>query len=240
MVDPVNASDLESLFDPARKPMFAGKSETWWHEHGIHLAERSAFVAESDCRGLVATVLELQRDDYWRKFSSDWAEFCQSVFGRPAAWIEQVVQGVRVLYRQQPERFKDAVPSNEALAQMAKELEPAGPAPVAGMASPNPEGVNQYTERNDGDRQPSSERGTTQRNIIRRIKRDHPEIAEQLERGEFPSARAAGLAAGFIKPSPPTVRLVAPEKVAAQLIARMGDEWAAQLTTHLTDLLTAP
>ena len=45
------------------------------------------------------------------------------------------------------------------------------------MASPNPKGVNQYTERNDGDHHLSLTRGTTQRNILRRIKRDHPDIA---------------------------------------------------------------
>ncbi len=39
--------------------------------------------------------------------------------------------------------------------------------------------------------------------IVRRLKRDHPAIAAALGRGEYPSARAAGIAAGFIKqPSP--------------------------------------
>jgi hypothetical protein len=39
--------------------------------------------------------------------------------------------------------------------------------------------------------------------IVRRLKRDAPEIAEALARGEFVSARAAGIAAGFIKPKTP-------------------------------------
>lgn len=44
-------------------------------------------------------------------------------------------------------------------------------------------------------------RGSNQADtIVRRLKRDHPEIAEALARGEFASARAAGIAAGFIKP----------------------------------------
>jgi hypothetical protein len=34
--------------------------------------------------------------------------------------------------------------------------------------------------------------------IVRRLKRDHPKIAESLGRGEFKSARAAGIAAGII------------------------------------------
>jgi hypothetical protein len=35
--------------------------------------------------------------------------------------------------------------------------------------------------------------------IVRRLKRDHPEIAAALARGEYRSARAAGIAAGIVK-----------------------------------------
>jgi hypothetical protein len=35
--------------------------------------------------------------------------------------------------------------------------------------------------------------------LIRRLKRDAPAIAEALARGEYPSARAAGIAAGIVK-----------------------------------------
>ncbi len=39
--------------------------------------------------------------------------------------------------------------------------------------------------------------------LVRRLKRDFPEIAEALARGEYPSARAAAIAAGIIrKPTP--------------------------------------
>lgn len=41
-----------------------------------------------------------------------------------------------------------------------------------------------------------------------RLRRDAPEVADALERGEFKSARAAAIEAGIIKPVP-TVRLVA-------------------------------
>jgi hypothetical protein len=39
--------------------------------------------------------------------------------------------------------------------------------------------------------------------LVRRLKRDAPEIAEALARGEYKSARAAGIAAGIVKvPTP--------------------------------------
>lgn len=51
-------------------------------------------------------------------------------------------------------------------------------------------------------------RGTTGADYIKaRLRRDHPEIAEQLEQGEFKSARQAGIAAGFVK-NVPAIRLV--------------------------------
>lgn len=46
----------------------------------------------------------------------------------------------------------------------------------------------------------SSTHGSTDANyLVRRLKRDRPKIAAALARGEFPSARAAGIAAGFVK-----------------------------------------
>jgi len=52
-------------------------------------------------------------------------------------------------------------------------------------------------------------KGGNQAAYIRaRLRRDAPEVADALERGEFKSARAAAIEAGIIKPVP-TVRLVA-------------------------------
>ena len=72
--------------------------------------------------------------------------------------------------------------------------------------------------------------------IKARLRRDHPEIAEELERGEHRSARAAGIAAGFVK-DVPTIRMSDPNKAAASVINRMGEEWAASLAAALTEAL---
>jgi hypothetical protein len=45
--------------------------------------------------------------------------------------------------------------------------------------------------------------GTSSRYRIARLKRDHPEIADALARGEYPSVRAAAKAAGLVhEPTP--------------------------------------
>lgn len=58
--------------------------------------------------------------------------------------------------------------------------------------------------------------------LTARIRRDAPEVAEALDRGEFKSARAAAIEAGIIKPVP-TIRLVSDIRVVA-----------AKLCQHLT------
>lgn len=213
MAAPLNLSEFESLFDPNRKPLYVGKSKEWWYKHGKVMTEQSAFVADSDCRGLVARVMELQRDDYWRQFSDDWGEFCLDAFGRPAEWIEQVVEGVRVLHLQEPSRLKQAVPAKEA--QLSAHGRP-----------------KKGEERKGADR--TLKRGSESADYIKaRLRRDHPEIAKQLEAGEFKSARQAGIAAGFVK-AIPTVRIVEDlEKVAESLRKHLNSEQLSELLVLL-------
>lgn len=71
--------------------------------------------------------------------------------------------------------------------------------------------------------------------IKARLRRDHPEIAEELERGEHRSARAAGIAAGFIK-DVPFVPMNEPAKAAAAILRRTGKDFAAQLAIELANL----
>jgi len=72
--------------------------------------------------------------------------------------------------------------------------------------------------------------------IKARLRRDHPEIAEALEQGEYRSARAAGIAAGFIS-DVPTVRMVEPAKAAQAIVKRVGREFAVQLAVELAQLV---
>ena len=79
------------------------------------------------------------------------------------------------------------------------------------------------------------EQGNSAEYIKARLRRDHPEIAEELERGEHRSARAAGIAAGFIK-DVPSVPMNEPAKAAAAILRRTGKDFAAQLAIELANL----
>ena len=58
-------------------------------------------------------------------------------------------------------------------------------------------GVNQHTRGVDN---VNSSDGNSVRYLVRRLKRDRPDIAERLVNGEFKSARAAAIVAGIIHP----------------------------------------
>tara|TARA_A100001391_G_scaffold191393_1_gene164685 strand:- start:213 stop:845 length:633 start_codon:yes stop_codon:yes gene_type:complete len=79
-------------------------------------------------------------------------------------------------------------------------------------------------------------RGTTGADYIKaRLRRDHPEIAEELERGEHRSARAAGIAAGFIK-DVPTIRMADPVKAAKLVHSRLDSDFLKQFLAELLKL----
>ena len=80
--------------------------------------------------------------------------------------------------------------------------------------------------------------GTSAQYIKAKLKADHPEIAEQLERGEFRSARAAAIKAGIVK-DVPTVRMVEPAKAAQAIVQRVGVEFAEQLAVALAEAVAA-
>ena len=90
-------------------------------------------------------------------------------------------------------------------------------------------------QQNQDDNVILKDQGNSADYIKARLRRDHPEIAEELERGEHRSARAAGIAAGFIK-DVPSVPMNEPAKAAAAILRRTGKDFATQLAIELASL----
>ena len=109
-----------------------------------------------------------------------------------------------------------------------------GDAPKEGMQTVNPFG---RRGKELGYRDNVVHRGTSEEYVVRRLKRDAPELAGALARGEFPSARAAGIAAGFIKPSSPSLQLKDPAPTARKLLEKQGPDWCLQLMEELSELV---
>jgi hypothetical protein len=106
-----------------------------------------------------------------------------------------------------------------------------GPPPEAGLANPSGKKKDLGYNGNVGSR------GNSEEYVVRRLKRDAPDLAEALARGEFDSARAAGIAAGFVKPSPPSLQLKEPSPTAQKLLAKKGKEWCLELLEELSSLV---
>lgn len=198
MADAVNVADLDHLWDPNATPLFTVKPPEWVATYLPRYCQSVSDRADSDCRGLALCVRELQRDGFWQRIFPDWETCCQALFQRPAAWVEQVVEGVRVLHAQ---GHQGEIPREQAMAALKSH------------------GGDRRSEqaRQDQGSDRTLKRGDNAAYLKARLQRDRPEIAEALERGEFRSARAAAIEAGIIKPVP-TVRLVDDmEKVAAKI-----------------------
>jgi hypothetical protein len=80
-------------------------------------------------------------------------------------------------------------------------------------------------------------RGTTGAAYLQaRLRRDAPELADALERGEIKSARAAAIEAGIITPFP-SIALKDPAHAAQRMLDRKGQTWCLQLLEELSELI---
>ena len=98
---PSYVKDLEVYFDSNRADWYKDKSFEWFKKYGSKMVESTAFKADSDMKGIAGSVLQLQTNDYWKKFYPDlrWSEFCLEVFHRPASCIDDVIKSVKNLHK---------------------------------------------------------------------------------------------------------------------------------------------
>jgi hypothetical protein len=81
----------------------------------------------------------------------------------------------------------------------------------------------------------STQGGTSQSYLLRRLARDAPEVLDRVKSGEIKSARAAAIAAGIIKPVP-VVRLVDDaQRAAHSIVSKMDRGWCIALATAIAE-----
>lgn len=223
MVNAVNLEGLDGLWDPAAQPLFASKPPEWIATYLPRYCQSSSDRTESDCRGLALIVRELHRDGFWERLFPDWNSCCLALFKRPAAWVAQVVEGVRVLQAQGEE---GPIPVARAVATANHALNLTGP-----FADPgNPHGnCDNITVRSQGNG------GTSAAYLAARLKKaGRDDLLEQVgPKKLYRSIRAAAIEAGIIKPVP-TVRLVADMAVVA---GKLCQHLTQQQRIQLIDLL---
>lgn len=158
--------------------------------------------------------MSIVRDhELWRETdATSWEDYCTRIVGKPLEWCRWIIGGYESLRgeRDGPIPEADALSRGMAVAEiMARSPALAvrgqigrgrkGPASDVPAAFIDPDG--RFVEvRAD---KVSSNHGNNVTYLAARIKRDHPDIAAAVARGEYRSMRQAALAAGIVKPPDP-------------------------------------
>jgi hypothetical protein len=232
MADAVNVSDLDHLWDPKATPLFTVKPPEWVATYLPRYCQSVSDRADSDCRGLALTVRELQREGFWQRIFPDWETCCQALFKRPAAWVEQVVEGVRVLHSQ---GHQGEIPRGAAIAAAAEAHAAATLADRRGF-NPAHRPSSQPEVKPDNISLNDKGFGTSAAYLAARLKKaGRDDLLEQIGPGKLHrSVRSAAIEAGIIKPVP-TIRLVEDlAKVAAGIRKHLTAEQVQQLVVELT------
>lgn len=179
----------------------------------INLAENSRYLARF-CD-------KLDQGELWRKATPTWDEFCWKVFGHPAYYVQTIRVGVALL-----DKGDDAPITAKDAHKATEEARRAEIAELTNKVSAlEKHGTNQHK---DGVKLlKSTKNGPTSEYLVARIKRDRPDIADRMIKGEFKSVNAAARESG-IRVNP-TIRLGSPQTVADAIVRLMGEEYAVAL-----------
>jgi len=177
----------------------------------IRLAQNSAVSEESSARYLINKLDQLIEANTWPKRlegqPKTWARFCKEVIGYDLDYITTIESGIKLLDSKGVENptiqeAHAAGSRQEQAVKVAREnQEPLRE--KAGRPS-KPEMV--LNSKNSTISKPSGKpkKGSTSaKTRVKQLRRDHPEIAERLEKGEFKSVAAACRAAKGKEPDPP-------------------------------------
>ena len=167
----------------------------------IHAGMRMADIfhaLHADCRRLPELLDECEQAGWMGYGGRD--EFIVGELNWPTARVNLALAGLDAFDLTKPVTFDAAVSAAERMREAV---------PLAGH------GVNQHSAGVDNIN--SSTGGTSAAYLAARIKRDRPDIAEAVERGEYRSIRAAAIDAGI-------VRKPCPLRAAQNAVRKMTDE----------------
>jgi len=189
-------------------PDFTVEGSRAWADTLVSNGRKYADFTEKDVRPLVERYRKLKEHEAWKIWLPDEPKtperFCEEAFGYSMEFLETMDKGVQVL---DSHGHDGPVSKREALQALAPAPDHVGRGHRSDQITPN--------------------RGTGQTYIVRRLKRDRPDLAQRVIDGEM-SARAAGIEAGFVHRTQ-SVRVDDPQSAARALRRHMSAETLAQL-----------
>jgi hypothetical protein len=129
-----------------------------------------------DCRKFAGLARRARLDELHMKFGLSWEDFCAQQLDHPHTEVEAILLGVEALGEDIP------IPA-EMAKRVGYRLMKRG-RPKKGQGKPDNIRINY---------------GTDALYLTARLDRDHPEILDAYERGEYKSVRQAAIAAGLLK-----------------------------------------
>ena len=192
---PVDASDAARDVPPQK----------WWD---LTQARRSFTRTQLpyDCRSVITFVEEAEEYRMWERTGyANLDEYIRVGLELDPDMVHWARQGLARLDTSQPIPYGQAVETGKTAAQKLHE------APKLKQ-----HGGTRNTGQDYNIILPSNQ-GTEAKYLAGRLKRDHPEIADRVARGEYRSIRAAALDAGIIKPKK-TVPIDTPERAIQALL----------------------
>ena len=151
---------------------------------------------EYDCRNLAEKIHEWRDGELYRHFNPTWEEFVSTNFKQTPEWVDHVIEGLNLLDKSKPIKAADAVTAaiNQAETRRQNAIAQADANPLA------QHGTNPHTREDFMIIKSSLVGGDSPEYLAARIARDRPDIQQQMKSGEFPSVRAAAVAAGIVHP----------------------------------------
>ena len=207
---PISANDSARTVPP----------EKWFN---LMLARRTFAQCKipADCRALLMFVQEAEEFKMWERTGhASLDEYLRVGLEIDPALVHWAVEGLHKLDTTQPVPLKAAVEAGQRAAQVMEQAPE-----LKGQGRPK-SGEKDYNIIF------SSNQGTEATYLSARLKRDHPEIAAKVLRGEYRSIRAAALDAGIIKPTR-TIPIDTPDNAVRALLRVFSvDEVHAALARH--------
>lgn len=184
------------LIRPADPASVVGSKE--WLENSVFLVRGELIDVTKSAIPALQLLSDLLSAKAWEIAFADepktWERFVSEVLECEPAFINHLMLGGEVFFGTKKKVIEP--PSIKELVHVGQAQEMAADAAVTPLTAHG--AIGRGRDRDDNIISKSGQ-GTSAEYLVRRLKRDAPEIAAALGRGEYRSARAAAIAAGIIR-----------------------------------------
>lgn len=181
---------------------------------------------EQDCRLFAEMIITWRDKELYKHFFDSWEDFLRDYIGKPQEWVDNIVEGVKLLDQSRPIAANDAL---EAAIAKAKEKP---------LTHNGGDRKSDDYNRSDNIKLISKKGGTSREYLAARLSRDCPEVLGEIGKAKkYKSVRAAAIAVGIVKPKV-TIQFPPEEsgsQIAGRLYQKLNDDQLIELREALNE-----